>query len=420
MIKNNKILPTYEQATKIVELSNGVFTESKHLVDGFNVSIFNYRLATYENFVNPIGDESLDGFELRGLTFIFRKNGSLFKRYLLMEKFFNINENEGTQLSDLKKLNIKSVYEKEDGSIITFVKLPNREVLAKSKSSFESYQAIKANKIYEINDNIKSFVDESLNNDIVPIFEYVSPFNKVVLEYEKDELILLRLRDNKTGDYLDIDDVTKKYNIKVPKKLNYSLDEMESLSKTIENKEGWVIDFENGLKVKKKTDWYFSLHRIYTEDINKENFLIDKIINEEIDDVISLLDKSDYHNFIRDKVNKITSIISNYVNDKSEMVMELYEISKPYNDLKYFAKKYVKTDEFSYVMNLHKFNKLSKLNDSEINESYDNLDEYLNHLSSLKLDNQIKNRILKNTYRLENAKVWLLDKNIEIKEYLNK
>lgn len=39
MIKNNKILPTYEQATKIVELSNGVFTESKHLVDGFNVSI---------------------------------------------------------------------------------------------------------------------------------------------------------------------------------------------------------------------------------------------------------------------------------------------------------------------------------------------------------------------------------------------
>jgi hypothetical protein len=71
-------------------------------------------------------------------------------------------------------------------------------------------------------------------------------------------------------------------------------------------------------------------------------------------------------------------------------------------------------------MNLHKFNKLSKLSDNKINENYDNLDEYLNHLSSLKLDNQIKNRILKKTYRLENAKVWLLDKNIEIKEYLNK
>ena len=51
MKRKNNIL-TYEEATKIVENSNGVFTESKHLIDGFNISIFNYRLATYENFVD--------------------------------------------------------------------------------------------------------------------------------------------------------------------------------------------------------------------------------------------------------------------------------------------------------------------------------------------------------------------------------
>ena len=89
MKRKNNIL-TYKQATNIVENSNGVFTESKHLVSEFNVSVFNYRLATYENFINPINDLSLNGLELRGLTFVFNKDGSLFKRYLLMEKFFNI------------------------------------------------------------------------------------------------------------------------------------------------------------------------------------------------------------------------------------------------------------------------------------------------------------------------------------------
>ena len=418
MKRKNNIL-TYEEATKIVENSNGVFTESKHLIDGFNISIFNYRLATYENFINPINDSSLNGLELRGLTFIFNKDGSLFKRYLLMEKFFNINENEGTQLTDLNKLKIKYVYNKEDGSVISFVKLPNGKVVAKSKASFDSYQANKANFIYNNDDDIKSFVDDMLNIDIVPIFEYVSPFNKIVINYNNDELILLKLRNNKTGEYFNIDNITEEWNIKVPEKFNYTLDELEELSKSVEGKEGWVIEFENGLKVKKKTEWYFSLHKLYTEDLNKENYLIEKIIKEEIDDVISILDNSPYHDFIREKVNKITNLISKYIDDKSNKVNELYNVYKSHTDVKEFVLNYIKSDEFSYVMNLVKLDKLSKITGSEINDNYDNLDEYFNHLYSLKLDNQIKNRILKKTYRLENSKDWLLKIDKNISKYIN-
>ena len=418
MKRKNNIL-TYEEATKIVENSNGVFTESKHLIDGFNISIFNYRLATYENFINPINDSSLNYLELRGLTFIFNKDGSLFKRYLLMEKFFNINENEGTQLTDLNKLKIKYVYNKEDGSVISFVKLPNGKVVAKSKASFDSYQANKANFIYNNDDDIKSFVDDMLNIDIVPIFEYVSPFNKIVINYNNDELILLKLRNNKTGEYFNIDNITEEWNIKVPEKFNYTLDELEELSKSVEGKEGWVIEFENGLKVKKKTEWYFSLHKLYTEDLNKENYLIEKIIKEEIDDVISILDNSHYHDFIREKVNKITNLISKYIDDKSNKVNELYNVYKSHTDVKEFVLNYIKSDEFSYVMNLVKLDKLSKITGSEINDNYDNLDEYFNHLYSLKLDNQIKNRILKKTYRLENSKDWLLKIDKNISKYIN-
>ena len=418
MKRKNNIL-TYKQATNIVENSNGVFTETKHSIDGFNVSIFNYRLATYENFINPINDLSLNGLELRGLTFIFNKDGSLFKRYLLMEKFFNINENKGTQLTDLNKLKIKSVYNKEDGSVISFVKLPNGKVVAKSKASFDSYQANKANFIYNNDNDIKSFVNDMLNNEIVPIFEYVSPFNKIVINYTNDELILLKLRDNETGEYINIDNITEEWNIKVPEKFNYTLDELEELSKSVEYKEGWVIEFDNGLKAKKKTEWYFSLHKLFTEDLNKENYLIEKIIKEEIDDVISILDNSPYHDFIREKVNKITNLISKYIDDKSNKVNELYDVYNSYTNIKEFVINNLNSDEFSYVMNLVKLDKLSKLSDNEINNNYDNLDKYLEHMSDLKLDNQIKNRILKKTYRLENSKEWLLEKDKNITKYIN-
>ncbi len=418
MIRKNNIL-TYKQATNIVENSNGVFTETKHSIDGFNVSIFNYRLATYENFINPINDLSLNGLELRGLTFIFNKDGSLFKRYLLMEKFFNINENKGTQLTDLNKLKIKSVYNKEDGSVISFVKLPNGKVVAKSKASFDSYQANKANFIYNNDNYIKSFVNDMLNNEIVPIFEYVSPFNKIVINYTNDELILLKLRDNETGEYINIDNITEEWNIKVPEKFNYTLDELEELSKSVEYKEGWVIEFDNGLKAKKKTEWYFSLHKLFTEDLNKENYLIEKIIKEEIDDVISILDNSPYHDFIREKVNKITNLISKYIDDKSNKVNELYDVYNSYTNIKEFVINNLNSDEFSYVMNLVKLDKLSKLSDNEINNNYDNLDKYLEHMSDLKLDNQIKNRILKKTYRLENSKDWLLKIDKNITKYIN-
>lgn len=397
----------YIEAKKIVSESNGVFYETKHVVDGYDVSVFNYRLATYSSF------SELNYLELRGLTFVFNKDGSLFKRYLLVEKFFNINENESTRLEDLKKLTIKSVYEKEDGSIVSFVKLPNNKVVAKSKASFDSYQAVSSNKIYQENVNLQKFVNESLDNDLSPIFEYVSPFNKVVLIYEKDELILLRLRNNITGEYLDIENIP---GIKIPKRFDYSLDQLEELSKTVENKEGWVIEFTNNLKVKQKTDFYFRLHKLYTEDLNREDYLIEKIVKEEIDDVVSILDNSDYHNFIREKVGLITNTISNYIDSKSKKVIDLYNIFKAMGDTKKFVSEFLKHPEFSYVMNLDKLDRFSKKSSDEIKD----LERHLQILNSLDLENQIKTHILARTYRLENAKSWLLSKNSELIKYLNK
>ena len=83
---------------------------------------------------------------------------------------------------------MKYINNKEDGSISSFVKLPNGKILGKSKMSFESDQAIGMNRIYNKNKDVKSFVDWTLDNDIIAIFEYVSPTNKIVLNYTKEDM----------------------------------------------------------------------------------------------------------------------------------------------------------------------------------------------------------------------------------------
>ena len=81
-------IPTYEQAVELCSGEEAPFYESKMVVDGFNVSVFNYRLAQYKDFANPIPEKpELKGYEMRGLTFVFNEDGSLFRRFLLLEKF---------------------------------------------------------------------------------------------------------------------------------------------------------------------------------------------------------------------------------------------------------------------------------------------------------------------------------------------
>ena len=204
-VKNS--IPRYEQAQELCSIKDSPFYESKMEVDGYNISAFNYRLAQNKDFSNPIPEKpELKGYEMRGLTFIFNKDGSLFKRYVLLEKFFNLNQVPDTLYSVVKNYKIKFFSNKEDGSIASFVKLPNGKVVGKSKMGFDNDQANGINRIYKTNSDVKKLVDWSLDNDIVAIFEYVSPQNKIVLRYPGEELILLRFRDNKTGKHIDIRD----------------------------------------------------------------------------------------------------------------------------------------------------------------------------------------------------------------------
>jgi T4 RnlA family RNA ligase len=413
----NKI-PTYEEALELCSYDNSPFYETKIIVQNYNISIFNYRLAQYNDFVNPIPNKPyLKGYEMRGLTFVFNNDGSIFKRYILLEKFFNINQVEESLYSVVKNYKIKYINNKEDGSIATFIKLPNGEIIGKSKLGFDNMQANAINDIYKNNSYIKTFVNWSLDNDIIPIFEYVGPNNKIVLQYYNEELILTRLRKNSTGEYLNINEYLDKIdNIKIAVYENNdkSWEELIEFISNQTNKEGSVITAEdnngNIRLYKIKTLEYLSLHGLLTEDLYKENMIISYILDDTIDDILSKIPQTEIDALNR--INKIIYIVKKEINDK------VIDIEISYNNFiksglsrkDYAISNRKSNPNFSFIMNLLNAEDLKKLSEEEILEIYGTFDKYEKRLNKLTIYEMVKEVIRSNTNKLQIAREWLKEK----------
>lgn len=343
-------LPTYEDCKRLVTIKGElVFYETMHVINGFNVSVFNYRLAQYNDFIEPIKGENIDAKELRGVCFVFNSDGSVFNRYLMLNKFWNINQVPETLLTNLLNKKIKSVYNKEDGSLISFIKLPNGDMITKTKMGFSNDQTDEVDRFK--NDSVIKFVNECFDKDYSTLWEYVSYKNKIVLDYKESNLILLRVRNNKTGEYLNVNDFVGK-GFDVVKSMDFNnLTDMMLWSETAENVEGVVITFEDDYMVKLKTQWYFNRHQLLTEDANREDTIISMVLNETIDDIRSQLDeKADAERILW--IEEIEEVVKNFM---IERVNEVDELVSEYNgDIKFFAIKYRNDKNFGMSINVIK------------------------------------------------------------------
>jgi T4 RnlA family RNA ligase len=416
MYKSNEIfgkdysLLSYEEAVNLCSYEESPFYETKIEVDGFPVSIFNYRLAQYSDFNEPIKSNSnLKAFEMRGLTFVFNKDGSLYKRFVLLEKFFNLNQTPDSMYSVVKNYKIRYINNKEDGSIASFVKLPNGKVVGKSKIGFDNDQSNGINKIYKENTFVKSFVDWCLNNDIVPIFEYVAPHNRIVLRYSEEELILLRLRDLNTGKHIDIKDHLDKIgSIKIaPFEDDDTLDDLIEKSKTEAEREGWIVQFDNGHMVKIKTDWYCQRHGLLTNDIYREHIIIGYILDDNIDDILGQIpeDEKEAHQ----RIQKIISIVKRALNKKVSEIQSAYnDFVKIGSDKKYYSINHEDGNpNFHPVMSMDKADKLKLMSKEKILDIYGGMESYERMLKRCQPYEMSVEWLRNKTKRLEMAREWL-------------
>lgn len=169
-------------------------------------------------------------------------------------KFFNIQEHGPEEIPNEEF----EIFDKLDGSFGQIYWLNNKPYIS-SRGSFNSDQSIRANKIlYEKYQHTFDKLDKTKTY----IFEIIYPENRIVVNYnDMEDIILTAITDNKTGKDLPLEydlgfKVVKKYD-----GIN-DLEELKALEEN--NKEGFVIKFKSGFRVKMKFAEYVRLHRVIT------------------------------------------------------------------------------------------------------------------------------------------------------------
>ena len=306
--------------------------EKVETVNGQEFRTISYMVATTELWDNPLC------LEARGITFDDRGNCVC----RTMEKFFNVNENKFTQMSNLD-FSGAYAFDKLDGSMVTPVRLGDKIVM-KSKKSFYSDVAIAATKWIHENQHYIDFCNHMIDNGITPTFEFMHPDHQIVVEVQEPTMTLLVSRHISTGYYTDygvLQDIANHYGVDIVhgepvQDIQYYMD----LAKTIEGVEGWVFQLASGQRVKLKTEWYLRRHKLTNYH---ERDIFDMILDESLDDVAAAIKEKPG---AWDKVEQISHRVHDLMKHVKGQVdglmvewsgMDLADIGKQYNQHPVFS-----------------------------------------------------------------------------------
>jgi RNA ligase len=165
------------------------------------------------------------------------------------------------------------VFDKMDGSLgIGF--LYEGELIFATRGSFASDQAIRASKIADkyrlslINDKDVYEASGYSGDSLTFLFEIIYPENRIVVDYDgQEDLVLLGAIHTVSGKevaYEKLNKIAEILDCPIVKKYDGLNDFEQIKAMNWENKEGVVIRFENGLRMKIKFADYVALHRILT------------------------------------------------------------------------------------------------------------------------------------------------------------
>lgn len=169
------------------------------------------------------------------------------------KKFFNAGEREHSGTDDF------DIYDKLDGSLGILFHYHDDWIIC-TRGSFTSTQAIKAQELLES----KYPLYKNLDTEITYLFEIIYPENQIVVNYgNKEELIFIGAFHTQTN--TEIYPITNYDPIKA---CNFPIAELHDFKeydtlKTLnwKNKEGFVVRFSNGERIKIKFEQYLAIHK---------------------------------------------------------------------------------------------------------------------------------------------------------------
>ena len=175
-------------------------------------------------------------------------------------KFFNLGEMENQVIPNEPF----EVFEKLDGSLGILYWHEGKPFIA-SRGSFSSEQALVATELLHTQ---YAHVIPQLDPTKTYLFEIIYPENRIVVDYGAErKLVLLAVIDNQTGiDVLETQHhaFLKEGGFEIVKRYD-GLNDLQLLkTQEEENKEGFVVRFQSGYRLKVKFEEYQRIHRIVT------------------------------------------------------------------------------------------------------------------------------------------------------------
>lgn len=274
--RNKPISVLYEQLIEACRNSDHL-----HYHDEITAMQKSIRIFTHDKDISPQEWEKPFVEEFKGISFEMdgEEPVGIFSRP--MSKISELS-------SDIKASDIDFITMKLDGSLVSsyvdggYPSLKSEEslysdvaVMASSLLNTDSYSSLR--------EHIKSHEGFTYN------FEYTSPRNCVVLNYDTPKLTLLSVRDNMTGEDVPMkqlfsDSVLRRYLVEC---LHIDSDKFHDLIKDVKNSErseGIVITTNNNQRFKLKSDWYNIVHQLKEHVLDTKN-LIYYVVESETDDL---------------------------------------------------------------------------------------------------------------------------------------
>jgi len=294
--------------------------------------IFNYRLASYTEFLKP------NALECRGHMFRITEEGEnarpLWLAALPMQKFFNLNENPMT--TDLDLTTVNGIWDKIDGSLISTYLSDSGSLLLKTKGSLSSDQAVAAMtwlstpRHQGLHDNLRSMNGSGYTVNM----EWIAPENRIVIGYQEAALRILNVRSMTDGHYLDHESAFNMFphymveEVRVNNPITFvsSIPEMDGI-------EGYVLRLKNKQYIKIKTNWYLALH--HTKDnINSPRRLFEAVLEEATDDMRTLFADDplaiqtieNMEEFVGEKFNHMVDTVERFYERNKHMERKDYAI----------------------------------------------------------------------------------------------
>jgi RNA ligase len=330
-----KILQMVDWNTLNVYIDNNLITANKH--PEYDIWILNYSPKVQSK-------KFWDEYTLSCRGLVIDAEGNILARPF--QKFKNFEEHDPSEI-DLNQ--DYDVFEKMDGSlIIIFYYAPRMTWIVASRGSFISEQAMEAQKM------LTNDVFDYLNIDNTYLFEILYPENRIVVDYgNRRELVLLSRIETKTGFELFYDDLVSIYSkyFTVVKKFDVKITDLNELKKLEEeNKEGFVVRFFNGFRVKVKFSEYIRLHGILT---NVSNLTIWEHLKNNYD-FDALLDRvpDEFYDWMKKTTNKLQSDFNKIERQALKEFIRIYHVNN-IAERKDFAMEAMKTNYRSILFKLY-------------------------------------------------------------------